>query len=413
MLIRLRGVSIYYTHSASLLVVKSLPKVLFSSLAGMIVFGAISAILVLTVTYLPYGVPESRREEYEDKIAEIKEHQELLRNADDTQSSVAIVEQTKFDFGMVDPHTTLSHSFRITNNGDLPLALEVQKTSCKCTVGDLATNLVPPGESTDVTMTWNTGYQAESYEQTATVATNDPLQKTIELTVKGIVRAKLISPPKVVFGATDPGKPAETSFVTFSQLWGDYEITDVKSDLVGFSWSAEPVAPDDVSLIDKEAKSAWRVNLVSVGNRRGSFSGNLRLTFQPNDGSKPEVRQVDATGKVRAPINFYSPDIHNTEGLDVGTLISDKEHAFHLVVRNRVESERKLDVLDVKPEELEADLEPLSKAGSYRLTIRVPKDCPMVIFNRDSKHGYVQVGDPSDETFSNWFPLRGAVVAAD
>ena len=35
----------------------------------------------------------------------------------------------------------------------------------------------------------------------------------------------------------------------------------------------------------------------------------------------------------------------------------------------------------------------------------------MVVFNADSKHGYVHVGDPNDETFSNWFPVVGAVVS--
>ena len=392
---------------------KNLPKVLFSSLAGLIVFGVIAGVLVYTVTYLPYGVPESRREEYEAKVAEAKGYQEALKDADKTASSILAIKSTEFDFGMVDPHTTHSHSFTVTNEGELPLTLEVQETSCKCTVGELATNLVPPGASTEITMTWNTGYQADTYEQTATVATNDPLQKTLELKVKGVVRAEFIAPSSVGFVTTDPGKPSEGSFVTYSQLWDDFEVTEVDCDLLGFSWSAEPVAPDDISLVDREAKSAWRIKMVSAGNRRGRFAGKLKLKVQPSDGTEAEVRHVDVSGRVRAPISFYSPDIHPKEGLDVGTLISDQEHAFHLVVRSRGESERKLDVLDVKPEELKADLEPLSKAGSYRLTIRVPKGCPMVIFNRDSKHGFVQVGDPSDESFSNWFPLRGAVVAAD
>jgi hypothetical protein len=34
----------------------------------------------------------------------------------------------------------------------------------------------------------------------------------------------------------------------------------------------------------------------------------------------------------------------------------------------------------------------------------------MTIFNVPEKHGYVEVGDPDDELFSSWFPVKGAVV---
>ena len=71
---------------------------------------------------------------------------------------------------------------------------------------------------------------------------------------------------------------------------------------------------------------------------------------------------------------------------------------------------RSIDVLDIQPAELQATLTPMSTAGSYQLTITVPADCPRVIFNTDHKRGYVQVGDPQDKDYSNWFPLIGAVV---
>ncbi len=393
---------------------KSLPKVLLCGSLGIVVFAGVAFLLTSTVTYHPFGVPEYRREEYHQKLATLKVYSELAKQADETTRPIAVPAETTFNFGMVDPHATLSHSFVVRNEGELPLQLTVQETSCKCTVGELGSPFVPPGDETKVTLTWNTGYQADDYEQTAVVTTNDPLQKEIQLKVTGEVRAEFVVPQAVTFETTDVGKPAKCSFYVYSQLWDDFVVSELESDLSGFQWTAEPVSPGDIQLLDAEAKSAWKVEVTSAGNSRGEFSADVSLTANPIDGSQPVMRTLTMTGKVRAPISFYSPDIHRDEGLDIGTLNSGKEHLFHLLVRSRGDRERKIEVLDVQPKPLQASVQPVPRQpGSYRLTLKIPKDCPMVMFNANTKHGYVQVGDPEDESYSNWFPLMGAVVTLD
>ncbi len=264
--------------------------------------------------------------------------------------------------------------------------------------------------STEVTMTWNTGYQADHYQQTATLTTNDPLAKSITLTVSGEVRAEFITPDSVDFKTSDRAELTESSFVVFSQLWKSFTVENIECDLDGFEWNAEPVASHVPELVDREARSAWRIRVFAFSESYGEFKGNITLTVRPDTGAADVVRSLACAGKVRAPIGFYSPDIHKTEGLDIGTVVSDKEHEFHLVVRSRSDHDRKIEVLDVKPEELSASLTPLSQPGSYRLTLTVPAGCPMVVFNADQQHGYVQVGDADDKSFSNWFPLYGAVA---
>ena len=392
---------------------KSLPKVMLFGSFGVAAFTAMAALLTSTVTYHPFGVPEGLRDRYRDNVAELERRSELAKQVSETTRPVAVCERKSFDFGMVDPHSTHSHEFTVRNDGELPLQLQVLETSCKCAIGKLGQELIAPGEQTSVTLTWNTGKQAELYKQTALVATNDPLNKELMLEVKGVVRAKLIAPESIELQKADIGQPSKGSFYVYSQLWDNFLVADVTSDLSGFQWSAEPVAPDDIHLVGKEAVSAWKVKVSSSGNSKGVVRGTLKFTIDPSDGSKAVTRSLLAEGKVRAPINFYSPEIHYRDGLDIGTVVSGQEHLYHLTVRSRGVNERKLDVLDVKPEELEASLKPLGQPGSYRLTLRVPKDCPMVMFNSDQEHGYVQVGDPDDETFSNWFPVMGAVVTLD
>jgi hypothetical protein len=386
-------------------------KRLLALVCGVIGFGAVASAFTLVVEYKPYGVPDHRREEYDALVADLIERDRLLKSTPAEELPVAVVPKRSHDFGMLDPHKTATHEFEIRNNGQAPLALEVGSTSCKCTAGDLHDNLLQPGERTFIKMTWNTGYQADHYEQIATVLTNDPAAKQIDLKVSGQVRAELVAPETIKFPRTDAGKMTEASFVVFSQLWDEFTVLDVECDAPGFEWYAEPVQNDDSRLADKEPRSAWEIRAFATSLDQGGFQGELRIKIRGENGVDEIERVLSYSGKVRSPINFYSPEIHVTDGLDIGTLVAGQTHRFNLVVRARGAGQRKIEVLDVQPPELRASLVPMPTEGSYRLTLEVPKDCPMVVFNTQQKHGYVHVGDPRDkEHFSNWFPVNGAVV---
>jgi len=392
---------------------RSLPKILLISLGCTIAMVAIVTTVVMSVQYHPEGVKPHQREAYAEKLEQIEDLNRMAADVASEAKPIAVFEETSFDFGMVDPHTTLTHNFVVKNGGELPLQLNVTGTSCKCTMGDLENDTLLPGEETNITMTWNTGYQAEEYEQTAEIATSDPLRSSIKLEVKGQVKAQFVAPQRVAFRTTDLGVQTEASFVVYSQLWEDFTITDVKCDVPGFEWIAQPESIDSVELADAEAASAWGIRLFAAPLDFGDYDANVIVTAEPNDGGEAVVRELACLGKVRKPINFYHPGIHKSLGLDIGTLNAGEEHQFHLVVRARTDVDRPIEVLDVEPKELQTRLEPLEAAGSYRLTLTIPPDCPMLVFNANTKHGYVQVGDPTNKKFSNWFPLMGAVVTLD
>lgn len=387
-----------------------LSRRLLLGLGGTFCFGTLATGLTLAVKYKPYGVPDSRRQEYEQKLAELEQREQLLQQLDRVATPRAVAPETSHDFGLIDPQSTSTHAFVIRNEGDDPLALKVAETTCKCTVGALADTLLDPGESTEVTMTWNSGQTADQYEQSAAVVTNDPRRERITFTVQGTVRAEFVAPERVPFGVSDLDDPAETEFLVFSQHWHDFSVVDVEGDLDGLEWYAEPVENDIPQLRDREARSAWQIRLLGLPNRYGDYEGRLSLTVKPGNGGDEIVRTLEYGGKVRAPIGFYGPAIHKNDGLDIGTVVAGKEHQFHLLVRARGAESRKIEVLDVKPSELTATLAPLQAPGAYRLTVSVAADCPLVVFNAHEQHGYVQVGDPQDKGFSNWFPLYGAVV---
>ena len=386
----------------------SFTKSLLGLLGGILCFATLSVGLTFAVTYKPYGVPDHLREKYDAKVAELEKNQTLARDPE-ARPRVSVSSKVH-DFGMIDPHSTASYAFEVFNKGDSPLELHVVDSSCKCTAGELRQPFVAPGESTKVTLTWNTGYQADSYEQSVLLSTNDPIRKTLTLTVKGVVRSELVAPERIEFKKGDYGKTTSTEFVVYSQLWDDFAVTNAECGLEDFEWVAEPADLNDPSFGDLEPKSAWRVKAWITRREYGKYTDKIKLTITPSDGGEVVERVVNAGGSIRSSINFYSPDIHKYKGLDIGTIVSGERREFHVIVRSRSEDERELAVLDVEPKEIQTELKPLKQPGAYRLTIIIPEDCPNVLFNGEAKHGYIQVGDRENENYNNWFPLLGAVI---
>ena len=58
---------------------RQLPKRLLAGLAGILCFTTAATALTLVVDYKPFGVPDHRRAEFEQKIADINRRQALLQ----------------------------------------------------------------------------------------------------------------------------------------------------------------------------------------------------------------------------------------------------------------------------------------------------------------------------------------------
>ncbi|QDT11459.1 DUF1573 domain-containing protein [Planctomycetes bacterium K23_9] len=386
---------------------KRLSRVLLGSLAGAACFAAASLGITSAVTYKPFGVPDHLREKYDRKVEHLVQQEQAARAPG--AKPVARVSASTHDFGLLDPHSTASHSFTVYNDGDSPLELDVYDSTCKCTVGKLRQKFVDPGDNTQVTLTWNTGYKDDDYKQSVTLMTNDPRKKMLSLSVLGTVKAELVLPAKLPMSRCNLGEYSKADFLIYSQLWPDFSVENITSDLNAFTWSVEPFSVDDANLGDAQARAAWKVTVKSQRISYGSFDEELQVTIDPRNGDDTVIRTIPASGKVRPPIGFVSPLLHNQEGLVLGTMPKGTERSFHVNVQARSLSNHTVEVLDWEPKELKVSIAPEQRQGSYRLTITIPKDCPRVVFHSDDQHGYVQVGDPNSDQYSNWFPLRGVV----
>jgi hypothetical protein len=91
--------------------------------------------------------------------------------------------ETTFDFGTVQEGEKVAHTYSFTNTGSEPLILSNAKGSCGCTVPKWPREPIPPGESAEITVEFNSKNKKGKRNQKVTITANtNPPQSFIYLT---------------------------------------------------------------------------------------------------------------------------------------------------------------------------------------------------------------------------------------
>lgn len=120
--------------------------------------------------------------------------------------SKARCDESTFKFGQVWANEKVVHTFIIHNDGEGVLTLEAKPT-CGCTVAEYD-KTVPPGGQGKVKTELTVGnYTVSNYNRVINVATNDPNQLNLPLTLSGDVKQKVSAEPPLLayFGQLGPG----------------------------------------------------------------------------------------------------------------------------------------------------------------------------------------------------------------
>jgi hypothetical protein len=131
---------------------------------------------------------------------------------------VAMVDKELYDFGTMQRGVTKSHEFVFTNTGTAPLTLEVGRTTCKCTLGEVSDKPLAPGESTPVKLEWVAKSLPGEFRQEATILTNDPRKPTVNLSVVGMItETSGLTPEEFLLGriSADQGSTAAVYLTTY------------------------------------------------------------------------------------------------------------------------------------------------------------------------------------------------------
>ncbi len=99
--------------------------------------------------------------------------------------AVATFDAQNFDFGKIKQGTPVTHEFKFTNTGKVPMIITNVAASCGCTTPDWSKDPVPPGGKGFIKATYNAA-SVGAFNKAVTVTANIP-NGTVQLFIKGEV----------------------------------------------------------------------------------------------------------------------------------------------------------------------------------------------------------------------------------
>ena len=384
-------------------------RLLIASIAFVVIASSMLA-LSATVKYKPYGVPDLLRAKYERKVSDIKARNRAIANHDKLDLPQTVVSNTEFDFGWIDPASKGSHVFLVRNEGSSPLILTGGETSCKCTLVSGGKQIIEPGDSGEVEVSWNITKLTKEFEQTARIRTNDPLYPEIEFLIRGRIRSEIaMSSDEIHFTDLEVDGEGKFTLDVYSQLLNDFDFDRIESTLDDLVWTVEPMPSQ--SLEELQARSGYRLKIrLPLRNIDSYIGGLLRMHVQLAD--EVVLKEVPLRGRMPNRLVLYGADLNVGTGLEMGVMHVGKRYEKRLFLR--VRGKKKPDVLKIgriEPTFVQATLEPVDgRDDQYLISVVVPEDSPMKIFNVFGKTGRLEIENDVSPKGVTVVPLVGAVV---
>lgn len=160
---------------------------------------------VLSVTYdakeaNTYGfashriyLTENGSNDYKNSIgisATIEEDFSSLTPAQIANAPVANFAEKDFDFGDMVQGEKKEHTFSLTNNGKSDLIIRNVRSSCGCTAVAPSKNVIAPGETAPIKVTFDSRGKRGRQSKSITVITNDPKNPTATLRISSNVNTQ-------------------------------------------------------------------------------------------------------------------------------------------------------------------------------------------------------------------------------
>jgi hypothetical protein len=309
-----------------------------------------------------------------------------------------------YNFGVMPQHASSRAEFIFRNVGDETLVLRVGKSTCQCTVGELARSQVAPNEETVVVLSWKTEGPEGPFRHRAEIETNDPARPVVRLVVNGtLTRGLAIEPRDLRLGriSVRDGKQAEFNVVAFQAT--DLEIQKCELLDPGGATSGDPLAklaefshrkltPDELKSVEPMAKSGYRVTIsLKPGLPLGRIDRKIRVSTNVVEPMEMAVSGLVAGDLSVAEVGAWSA--HN-QLFNLGETQSDQgaSKSLFLIVGGADFQNVKVEVKRTVPSALQAKVgKPLVGAETARwpITISVPPGTPAMSHADKGEYGQV------------------------
>lgn len=317
-----------------------------------------------------------------------KTRQELIEQSTGTPQ-IEVVDGTEFRFGTMQHGETMSHDFVFRNTGSGPLNLDMGGSTCKCTVGELESSVLQPGEETTVSLTWTAQTIMPDFGQTATILTNDPDNPEVRLEVRGqIAHSFVVDPPEIALGDISVREAVDRTFHVFTYLkqsteLEDFQWTDLNTrDLVTFTHEKVELDPAKFP----QHTNAHAVHEVHLHIEAGLPIGqvNSRITFSTDQGENIGRLEMPVTGRVTGEVVIIGgPSFDTTKNLlTMGTVKSSEgaKVSISLAVQGQKRDDLQPQIVSVKPDKaLKVTVGEATEVGNrtfFKVQFEVPKGAP-------------------------------------
>ena len=141
----------------------------------------------------------------------------------------AVTKNPVHDFGLMEQGSKGKRAFVFKNDGtsDLKLVANYKNANtCECTVSKLTKDVIHPGESAEVEVSWEITRAAAKFSHSARIRTNDPTKPEIALRIKGLVGKTLVLAPSTewTFNSNSTKEPIKVSGTLYSEMLNDFKI---------------------------------------------------------------------------------------------------------------------------------------------------------------------------------------------
>jgi hypothetical protein len=199
-----------------------------------------------------------------------------------------VCDQPVHDFGEAVTDTVVTHAFVIRNEGRLSARIRDIKASCGCTRAFIESKTIAAGETRMVEVELNLRNRFGDQAQYIVVESDDPVNPTLMLTLKGRVRRELeIYPSTVLLGRLAPGAAVTRTVQVTSAR--PLVITRVESD--------HPALKATVTDMDKGQSFQLEIQVLAP-QVAGPLLGYVRLH---TDHPRYPVVRVTVSGVVGPP----------------------------------------------------------------------------------------------------------------
>ena len=101
-----------------------------------------------------------------------------------------VFDETSYNFGSITEGEKVNHTFKFRNEGKTNLVIRKISTSCGCTAVNSKTDIIKPGESSSIDITFNSAGKSNRQNKSITIICNDPKNPKQILHIVGDVKKK-------------------------------------------------------------------------------------------------------------------------------------------------------------------------------------------------------------------------------